>query len=145
MKKTSKRKSAGRPLPFSPNGMFTVPFTQVKRRILREGARANELRDTAFRRIILSIPPGKVSTYGRVAAAAGYPLYHRAVARLLRTDPPDRLPWHRVLGAGGVIKLHHEAAEEQKARLQMEGVGFLGKRVDMEQFEYAIRTWETFD
>ena len=42
----------------------------------------------AFRRIILSIPAGKVSTYGRVAAAAGYPLYHRAVARLLRTDPP---------------------------------------------------------
>jgi|HubBroStandDraft_6_1064221.scaffolds.fasta_scaffold92474_4 hypothetical protein len=28
--------------------------------------RADEPRDIAFRRIILSIPPGKVSTYGRV-------------------------------------------------------------------------------
>jgi methylated-DNA-protein-cysteine methyltransferase-like protein len=128
-----------------PMDILTVPTSQAKRRILRDGARANELRDTAFRRIILSIPAGKVSTYGRVAAAAGYPLYHRAVARLLRTDPPDHLPWHRVLGAGGEIKLRNEAAKEQKARLKMEGVKFLGKRVDMERFEYAIRSWETFD
>jgi len=105
----------------------------VRRKILRDSARANELRDIAFRRIILSIPAGKVSTYGRVAAAAGYPLYHRAVARLLRTDPPDRLPWHRVLGAGGEIKLRHGAAKEQSARLKMEGVKFRGKRVDMER------------
>jgi hypothetical protein len=26
----------------------------------------------------------------------------------------------------------------------MEGVKFLGKRVDMERFEHAIRSWETF-
>ena len=125
--------------------ILTVPASQAKRRILRDGARANELRDAAFRRIILSIPAGKVSTYGRVAAAAGYPLYHRAVARLLRSDPPDHLPWHRVLGAGGEIKLRNEAAKEQKARLRMEGVQFRGKRVDMERFEHAIRTWETLD
>jgi methylated-DNA-protein-cysteine methyltransferase related protein len=128
-----------------PAHMRTVPNSQARRRILRDGARANELRDEAFRRIILSIPAGKVSTYGRVAAAAGYPLYHRAVARLLRTDPPNHLPWHRVLGAGGEIKLRHEAAREQRARLRMEGVKFRGKRVDMERFEHAIRTWETFD
>ena len=125
--------------------MPTVPTSQVKRRILRDGARANELRDEAFRRVILSIPAGKVSTYGRVAAAAGYPLYHRAVARLLRTDPPDHLPWHRVLGAGGEIKLRDEAAQEQRARLKLEGVKFRGKLVDMERFEYAIRSWEAFD
>ena len=129
----------------SPEHRLTAPDLQARRRILREGARANELRDDAFRRIILSIPAGKVSTYGRVAAAAGYPLYHRAVARLLRTDPPDHLPWHRVLGAGGEIKLRHQAAKEQRARLKMEGVKFRGERVDMERFEHAIRPWETFD
>jgi methylated-DNA-protein-cysteine methyltransferase related protein len=125
--------------------MLSIPALQARRKILRDGARANELRDTAFRRIILSIPAGKVSTYGRVAAAAGYPLYHRAVARLLRTDPPDVLPWHRVLGAGGQIKLRHPAAKEQKARLRMEGVKFRGKRVDMEHFEHTLRSWETLD
>ena len=128
-----------------PAGLPTVPTSKVKRRILRDGARANEERDEAFRRVIFSIPAGKVSTYGRVAAAAGYPLYHRAVARLLRTDPPDHLPWHRVLGAGGEIKLRHEAAKEQRARLKMEGVKFRGKLVDMERFEHAIRPWEAFD
>jgi len=115
-----------------------------RRRILRDGARANEQRDLAFRQVVVSIPAGKVSTYGHVAAAAGYPLYHRAVARLLRTDPPDSLPWHRVVGAGGEIKLPGEAAREQRARLRLEGVAFRGSRVDMERFEYALRSWEAF-
>lgn len=118
---------------------------QAKRRLLRDGARANEQRDDAFRRIVVSIPAGKVSTYGKVAAAAGYPMYHRAVARLLRTDPPDSLPWHRVLGAGGEIKLRGDAEREQKARLKLEGVGFRGARVDMDHFEHALRSWETFN
>jgi alkylated DNA nucleotide flippase Atl1 len=55
--------------------------------------------DTALRRIILSIPPGEVSTYLQAAAAAGYPLIPSAVARLLRTDPSDQLPWHWGLAA----------------------------------------------
>ncbi|MBB5343308.1 MGMT family protein [Tunturibacter empetritectus] len=142
---STRRKSDKSVLPPFLGGIPTLPASQARRRILWDGARANELRDAAFRRIILSIPAGKVSTYGRVAAAAGYPLYHRAVARLLRTDPPDHLPWHRVLGASGEIKLRDEAAIEQRARLKMEGVKFHGKRVDMELFEHVIRAWESFD
>jgi methylated-DNA-protein-cysteine methyltransferase-like protein len=115
---------------------------KVTDRILRSGLRPDEFRDAAFRRVILSIPKGKVATYGQVAAAAGYPLYHRAVARLLRTDPLDRLPWQRVVGSGGEIKLRFEAAAEQRLRLQMEGVTFRGKRVDLALHLYAFRTWE---
>ncbi len=111
---------------------------QTNRRILRDGLRPNDLRDEAFRRAVLAIPPGQVSTYGHVAAAAGYPLYHRAVARLLRTETADRLPWHRVLGAGGEIKLRLEAGLEQRLRLEMEGVRFRGKRVDMEEYEHRF-------
>ena len=118
---------------------------KAKRRLLHDAATPNEDRDRAFRRIILSIPPGKVSTYGQVAAAAGYPLYHRAVARLLRTDPPDQLPWHRVLGAGGEIKLPGSAAREQRARLRLEGVHFRGTRVDMDRCSYMLRPWETYE
>lgn len=118
---------------------------RAKRRLLRDAARPEEQRDHAFRKMIFSIPAGKVSTYGRVAAAAGYPLYHRAVARLLRTDPPDQLPWHRVLGAGGEIKLRGAAAHEQRARLKLEGVQFKGGRVDMEAFEHAFKPWEVYE
>jgi len=117
---------------------------QARRQLQRDASRPNEPRDIAFRRMILSIPPGKVSTYGAVAAAAGYPRYHRAVARLLRTDPLDQLPWHRVLGAGGEIKLPGAAAHEQRARLELEGVAFSGKRVDMDRFEHALTPWEVY-
>jgi methylated-DNA-protein-cysteine methyltransferase-like protein len=115
---------------------------KLRRRILIDGLKPNDQRDEAFRRVICSIPAGKVSTYGRVAAAAGYPLYHRAVARLLRCDPIDSLPWHRVVGAGGVIKLKASAAIEQQKRLKLEGVKFDGKLVDMDSCEYELRPWE---
>ena len=88
-----------------------------KRRLLLDALRPNEQRDLAFRRMILSIPPGRVSTYGAVAAAAGYPRYHRAVAHLLRTDPVDQLPWHRVVGADGEIRLRGATAHGQRAGL----------------------------
>ena len=121
-----------------------LSIQKAKRSMLYASMRTDEPRDIAFRRIILSIPPGKVSTYGRVAAAAGYPRFHRAVARLLRTDPPDQLPWHRVLGAGGEIKLRGAAAREQRARLKLEGVHFRGERVDMGWSEYALKPWEVY-
>lgn len=143
------RKSTGTSLhargPQAPSRGLDASAPSSRRRILREGARANEMRDRAFRQVVLSIPSGKVSTYGHVAAAAGYPQYHRAVARLLRTDPPDSLPWHRVLGAGGQIKLPGVAAKEQRARLRLEGVRFRGDRVDMDACEHPLRSWEVLD
>ena len=115
----------------------------LRRSILKESLRHNEERDAAFRRMIRSVPKGKVSTYGRIAAAAGYPLYHRAVAKLLRGALLDQLPWQRVVGAGGEIKLRGDAAHEQRFRLKQEGVQFRGKRVDMAAHEHVLRSWET--
>ncbi|MBB5059660.1 methylated-DNA-protein-cysteine methyltransferase-like protein [Granulicella aggregans] len=142
-----KEKERGKPAKGSRILVTTIHMRgeRPRRTLYREGAPAEGDRDRAFRRVILSIPPGKVSTYGKVAAAAGYPLYHRAVARLLRIDPPDLLPWHRVLGAGGEIKLPGTAAKEQKARLRLEGVQFRGNRVDMDVHEHALRVWEIPD
>jgi methylated-DNA-protein-cysteine methyltransferase-like protein len=118
-----------------------APPQNLKRQILKDSLRKNEPRDAAFRRVIRSVPKGKVSTYGKVAAAAGYPLYHRAVAQLLRRD--ISLPWQRIVGAGGQIKLRGDAATEQRLRLSMEGVNFRGKRVNMNLYEHTLRTWET--
>jgi methylated-DNA-protein-cysteine methyltransferase-like protein len=99
---------------------------------------STEIRDQAFEDTIRSIPRGKVTTYGQIAAAAGYPRYHRAVARFLKTAIPGELPWHRVLGAGGEIKVIGRAAAEQKLRLRMEGVTFAGKRVDLNRHQHAF-------
>jgi methylated-DNA-protein-cysteine methyltransferase-like protein len=112
---------------------------EVARKLRRAPKSAS--RDDAFRRAIRSIPKGKVATYGQVAAAAGYPLYHRHVAQLLQRSG-GTLPWQRVVGAGGAIKLKYEAALEQRTRLEMEGVHFRGKHVDMAAHQHRFRTWE---
>jgi methylated-DNA-protein-cysteine methyltransferase-like protein len=112
---------------------------EVERRLRR--APKSELRDEMFRKAIRSIPKGKVATYGQVAAAAGYPLYHRHVAQLLRRTHAG-LPWQRVVGAGGEIKLKFEAGQEQRMRLEMEGVKFHGKRIDMATHQHRFKTWE---
>src|ERR1700761_2607285 len=100
------------------------PPQNLKRKILLNALREDQQRDAAFLEVIRSVPKGKVSTYGKVAAAAGYPLYHRAVARLLRKLGPGTVPWQRIVGAGGELKLHGDAAQEQRFRLEMEGVKF---------------------
>jgi methylated-DNA-protein-cysteine methyltransferase-like protein len=115
---------------------------EAARRLLR--ARPSEERDAAMRRVIRSIPKGKVATYAQVAAAAGYPLYHRQVVQLLRKSG-DSLPWQRVLGAGGQIRLRRDMAHEQRMRLEMEGVRFRGKRVAMDEHQHTFRTWELKD
>jgi methylated-DNA-protein-cysteine methyltransferase related protein len=86
---------------------------------------------------IRRIPRGRVSTYGAVAKAAGYPRCSRHVARVLRQV--DGLPWQRVLGSGGRISLRGEAAMEQRFLLQAEGVRFKGRRADMAAFEHRFQ------
>jgi methylated-DNA-protein-cysteine methyltransferase-like protein len=119
----------------------TALSRKLIRRIIKD-ARPNELRDAAFRQRILSIPKGKVATYGQVAAAAGYPLYHRAVARLLRVTSGLWIPWQRVVGAGGAIKLRFEAGAEQRLRLEIEGVRFRGRNVDLAAHQHAFGGWD---
>lgn len=86
-----------------------------------------------IRETVRKIPRGKVSTYGAVAEAAGYPRGHRMVARVM---VDGLVPWHRVLGAGGRISLTGNGAFEQRFRLESEGVRFKGKKVDMVAHEH---------
>lgn len=85
---------------------------------------------------IRRIPRGKVSTYGGVARAAGLPGAARQVAKVLQRG--FELPWQRVLGAGGEIKLRGDSAIEQRLRLEAEGVRFRGRKVDMKQCEFKF-------
>jgi methylated-DNA-protein-cysteine methyltransferase-like protein len=83
--------------------------------------------------VIRSIPKGKVSTYGAIARAAGYAGAARQVVRVLNTS--FGLPWQRVVGAGGEIKLEGDSGIEQRLRLEAEGISFRGRRVNMAQHE----------
>ena len=88
-----------------------------------------------LRETICRIPKGKVSTYGDVARAAGFPGAARQVAWALH-NAPGVIPWHRVVGAGGNIRLPGNAGFEQRARLESEGVAFRGRRVHMALHAY---------
>ncbi|HYZ83884.1 MAG TPA: MGMT family protein [Bryobacteraceae bacterium] len=105
--------------------------------------RPSSEREESMRRVLLSIPRGKVSTYAKVAAAAGYPGYHRQVVQLLNREG-DRLHWQRVVGAGGVIRTRGEHEQIQRELLLAEGVTFREGRVDMEQHEHQLRPWDLF-
>ena len=87
-------------------------------------------------RQVRRIPKGKVSTYGDVAYAAGFPGSARQVAWALHQS--RGVPWQRVVGAGGKILLGGEAGFEQRMRLESEGVVFRGLRIDMKQHRHAF-------
>ena len=110
---------------------FTVKRGKTGSRSAASGEMRRRIAD-AIRRL----PRGRVSTYGAVAQAAGYPRAARQTVAVLRTS--FGLPWHRVLGANGEIKLQGDNAIEQRLRLESEGVRFRGKRVDMKNFEFKF-------
>lgn len=100
------------------------------------GKSTNTPLSIAIANVIRRIPRGKVSTYGAVAEAAGYPRCARHVSKVLGLVPG--LPWQRVLGSGGRISLSGEYGLEQRFLLQAEGVRFKGKRVDLATFEHRF-------
>src|SRR5258707_945591 len=83
-----------------------------------------------IRRVVARIPKGKVATYGQVAEVAGFEGAARQVAWALHNNSRG-IPWHRVLGAGGSIRLPGESGLEQRIRLKAEGVVFRGEKVDL--------------
>lgn len=105
------------------------------------------MRSATFQRIydvVAQIPPGRVATYGDVAAMAGLPRRARLVGYALRVLPSGTaVPWHRVVNAAGeisVARLDPAAAAEQRALLEDEGVVFeQDGRVDLERFRWRPR------
>jgi methylated-DNA-protein-cysteine methyltransferase related protein len=86
----------------------------------------------AIWQVVCAIPRGRVSTYGAVARAAGLPGRARQAGLALRVAPDElRLPWHRVVAAGGRIAFPKSSSQhrEQARRLRAEGVAVRDGRV----------------
>lgn len=82
------------------------------------------------RALVASVPPGKVTTYGDIAAAAGLSSA-RIVGWIMRTDSSD-LPWHRVITASGRPAPH--LAARQLELLRAEGVLASDGRVPIREY-----------
>lgn len=56
-------------------------------------------------KLALTIPPGRVSTYGLITAAAGgHPMMSRSITRILgNSDQVDEIPFHRIVYSNGKI------------------------------------------
>lgn len=88
------------------------------------------------------IPPGKVLSYGDVAAILGAPRAARQVGYALAALGPEAaeaIPWWRVLRSDGSIALQGDPARgpEQAARLRAEGVEVTDHRVEMARVRWA--------
>lgn len=83
----------------------------------------NEPSDFARRAlaIISKIPPGRTMSYGEVAERAGHRGAARAVVALLKKNSKTLgLPWHRVVGHDGSVRLKGEAGKLQRRLLRAE-------------------------
>jgi alkylated DNA nucleotide flippase Atl1 len=82
-------------------------------------------------KVVRCIPPGKVSSYGRIAAMLGYPRAARAVGYALSAlrQPHQagytsaNVPWQRVVNSQGRISIRHreQTANKQAELLRAEG------------------------
>ena len=82
--------------------------------------------------VVCRIPPGKVSSYGRIAAMLGHPRAARAVGYALSAlRQPEKegytsanVPWQRVVNSQGRISIRHreQTANKQAQILRDEGV-----------------------
>lgn len=75
------------------------------------------------------IPPGRVATYGDVAAVAGRPGAARAVGNIMRNCRVPGVPCHRVVAAGGRLGGFGGSPGLKRALLQAEGVTVRGSAI----------------
>lgn len=88
---------------------------------------------------IAQIPVGAVATYGQIARLAGMPGAARYVGYCLRNLPKgSKLPWHRVIGAGGRIAFPNgsDAFLLQAKKLRKEGVECNDGKISLRNFQW---------
>ena len=80
----------------------------------------------AFRQRVLTavrrIPPGRVATYGDIAALAGSPRAWRAVGTIMRDCRDLATPCHRVIAAGGALGGYGGNLQLKRELLRAEGL-----------------------
>ncbi len=105
--------------------------------------------------IVRKIPPGTVSSYGRIAAMLGRPRAARAVGYALNAlkdkhgDPQyANIPWHRVVNSQGRISIvNRETSRNQQAELlKAEGVQVTDRlTIDLDIYLWPGLHWLEID
>lgn len=89
--------------------------------------------------LVRAIPPGRVMSYGQIAACLGFTVSARAVGWAMHVCPKD-VPWHRVVNAQGGCSTERRGdfpPTLQRQLLEREGVVFgADGRLDMGRFRW---------
>jgi len=66
-------------------------------------------------KLALSIPPGRVTTYGILAqAAGGHPMLSRMITHILgKCDQVDQIPFHRIVYSNGKVWLDSTKSSDE--------------------------------
>lgn len=111
------------------------PARKPQRKPAQSKSQAELLQDIRVQRILAtvdSIPKGRVASYGQVAEEAGLPRAARFVGSTLRRFVNNSgIPWHRVLGSDGTIRVSGGTARDQAHLLRAEGVAVKNGRVKL--------------
>lgn len=109
----------------------------------------NSLKDApVYERIyalVRQIPPGKVATYGQIAATVGACTARMAGYAMAAVTPELGVPWQRVLNRQGKISIRSggKASIRQRELLEAEGVRFDARdRIDFEAVGWHGPDWE---
>jgi methylated-DNA-protein-cysteine methyltransferase related protein len=97
-----------------------------------------------IRALVKTIPAGKVTTYGQIAAIVG--TSPRVVGWALRGNEDMSLPCHRVVKKDGVLAANFSLGNwpEQRRRLQQEGLRFSGLQIiDFDHHFIALTALKT--
>jgi methylated-DNA-protein-cysteine methyltransferase-like protein len=116
-----------------------MPAPLRKRKSSRQPTDTRSDRRAPVLQVIAQIPVGFVATYGQIAALAGMPGAARYVGYCLRELPKgSKLPWQRVIGAGGRIAFPagSDAFLLQTKKLRSEGVECNDGRVNLHNFQW---------
>ena len=88
-----------------------------------------------------TVPPGKVVTYGQIAAHLGRKGLSRVVGSILHRNPdPEHIPCHRVVNARGAVSKAYAFGGEaaQRSRLEAEGIVFEEDgRINLEKYSFT--------
>lgn len=92
-----------------------------------------------------TIPHGKVVTYGTLAEMLGNKALARAVGNALHSNPDgERYPCHKVVSGKGELSAAYAfgGIEEQKRRLEQDGVAVENGKVDLKRYEYKVTKYD---
>ena len=87
--------------------------------------------------LLLTIPNGKVITYGGIAERMGNRFWARAVGNALHNNPDvNKYPCYKVVNSRGELSASYAfgGADEQKRRLEAEGITVADGKVDLKRY-----------